>query len=108
MVQGGTQALSRSLFAAMVPKHQAAEFFGFYSTGAKFAGILGPLLFGAVSQSVGSRWGIVSIILFFLVGGGLLLRLNVAEAVRVAREAEAAEAGGASAARTSQPGCPRP
>ena len=93
LVQGGTQALSRSLFASMVPKHQTAEFFGFYSTGAKFAGILGPLLFGAVSQSVGSRWGIVSIILFFVVGGGLLLRVNVADGVRVAREAEVAEAG---------------
>ena len=42
MVQGGVQALSRSLFASMVPKENSAELFGFYSTMAKFASLLGP------------------------------------------------------------------
>jgi hypothetical protein len=31
MVQGGSQALSRSLFARMIPKHKSSEYFGFYS-----------------------------------------------------------------------------
>src|SRR5215208_2299989 len=31
MVQGGTQALSRSLFASMIPAHKSGEFFGFFS-----------------------------------------------------------------------------
>ena len=44
MVQGGAQGLSRSLFASMVPKHKAAEFFGFFSVFEKFAGILGPAI----------------------------------------------------------------
>jgi UMF1 family MFS transporter len=73
LVQGGTQALSRSFFAAMVPKDRASEFFGFMSTTSKFAGIVGPVVFGIVSQTVGtSRLGIVSLIIFF-VGGGVLL-----------------------------------
>lgn len=90
-VQGGSQALSRSLFAAMVPKNKTAEFFGFFSTSSKFAGIAGPLLFGVVSQIAGeSRLSIVSLIVFFVVGGLLLTRVNVEEGVRAAQAAEAA------------------
>ena len=85
LVQGGTQALSRSLFARMVPKRQSAEFFGFFSTGEKFAGILGPLLFGLIAQFSGSsRWGIMSVTIFFLIGGLLLLGVDDAEGRRVA------------------------
>src|SRR3972149_6656675 len=54
LVQGGTQALSRSLFTTMVPKRQSAEFFGFFSTGEKLAGIVGRALFGMVGQLTGS------------------------------------------------------
>jgi len=85
-VQGGSQALSRSLYGAMVPKHKTAEFFGFFSTSSKFAGIAGPLLFGVVSQVAGqSRLSIVSLIIFFIVGGLLLTRVDVEEGVRVAQ-----------------------
>jgi UMF1 family MFS transporter len=45
LVQGGTQALSRSLFASMIPHHRTSEFFGFYSVSEKVAGIFGPLVF---------------------------------------------------------------
>ena len=73
LVQGGTQALSRSLYGAMVPKDKTAEFFGFYSVSSKFAGIAGPFLFALVGQITGSsRLGIVSLVVFF-VGGGLML-----------------------------------
>ncbi len=89
-VQGGSQALSRSLYGNMVPKSQSAEFFGFYSTSSKIAGVLGPLLFGVVSKISGeSRLSIVSLIIFFLVGGLLLLRVDVGEGIRVAREEDA-------------------
>lgn len=89
-VQGGSQALSRSLFGVMVPKHKSAEFYGFYSTSAKFAGIAGPLLFGIVSQLAGaSRLSIVALIIFFIVGGIILTRVDVEEGARVAREKEA-------------------
>jgi len=90
MVQGGTQALSRSLYGAMIPKSQSAEFFGFFSTSSKFAGIAGPLLFGVVSQIAGgSRLSIVSLIVFFVVGGLLLTRVDVEEGIRVARAEDA-------------------
>jgi UMF1 family MFS transporter len=85
-VQGGSQALSRSLYGAMVPKYKTAEFFGFFSTSSKFAGIAGPLLFGIVSQVAGqSRLSIVSLIVFFTVGGLLLTRVDVEEGIRVAQ-----------------------
>ncbi len=91
LVQGGSQALSRSLFGAMVPKHKAAEFFGFFSTSSKFAGIFGPLLFGVVSQLAGgSRLSIVAVVVFFIVGGLLLTRVNPDEGTAVAQEATAA------------------
>jgi UMF1 family MFS transporter len=89
MVQGGTQALSRSLFASMVPPHKSGEFFGFYSIFEKFAGIFGPLLFYLTIEVTGSaRNAILSVILFFVAGAALLSRVNVAEGQRAARLAE--------------------
>jgi len=81
IVQGGTQALSRSLFSSMLPKEKSAEFFSFYNVSGKFAGIAGPLLFGLASQISGSsRFGILSLIIFFITGGILLIKVNVNEA----------------------------
>jgi len=90
-VQGGSQALSRSLYGTMVPKSQSAEFFGFFSTSSKFAGIFGPLLFGLVAQLAGgSRLAILSVVFFFIIGGLLLLLVDVDEGRRVALEEDAA------------------
>jgi len=90
LVQGGSQALSRSLYGRMVPKAQSAEFFSFYSVSGKFAGIFGPLVFGLVSQAMGnSRLGIVSLIIFFIAGGLLLTRVDDEEGIRVARQTDA-------------------
>jgi UMF1 family MFS transporter len=89
MVQGGTQALSRSLFSTLIPPHKSGEFFGFFSVFSKFAGIFGPLLFAAIIGRFGSsRYGILSVIGFFLIGGALLMFVDVEEGQRVAREAE--------------------
>jgi UMF1 family MFS transporter len=89
LVQGGTQALSRSLFATMVPKARSGEFFGFFSTGEKFAGIIGPAIFGFAGQITGSsRWGIVSVTLLFIAGAALLWRVDEQEGQRVAATAE--------------------
>jgi UMF1 family MFS transporter len=89
MVQGGTQALSRSLFATMIPSSKSGEFFGFFSVFEKFAGILGPLLFGVMIQLTGSsRNAILSVILFFVVGALLLSRVDVAEGQAMARHEE--------------------
>ncbi len=90
LVQGGSQALSRSLFGSMVPKGKAAEFFGFYSVSSKFAGIAGPFVFALVGQLTGSsRLSIVSIVFFFIAGGLLLTRVNEKEGIRVARAEDA-------------------
>jgi MFS transporter, UMF1 family len=90
MVQGGTQALSRSLFANMIPRHKSGEFFGFFSVFNKFAGIFGPLLFASVIGTTGSsRQAILSVIAFFALGGFLLSFVNVRDGERAAREAEA-------------------
>jgi UMF1 family MFS transporter len=87
LVQGGTQALSRSLFASLVPKGRSGEFFGFFSTMEKFAGILGPLLLGVVWSGGGDpRHGILFLSVFFVVGGALLLRVDE----KAGREAAAA------------------
>lgn len=89
LVQGGTQALSRSLFAAMTPPHKSGEFFGFFSVFEKFAGIFGPLLFYVAIQLTGSsRVAILSVIAFFAVGAVLLSRVDVAAGERAAQQAE--------------------
>jgi UMF1 family MFS transporter len=89
-VQGGCQALSRSLFTSMVPAGRTGEFFGFYATSGKLAGIAGPLMFALVSQAVGSsRVSILVLVAFFVVGAWLLGRVDLergrAEAQRAAR-----------------------
>jgi UMF1 family MFS transporter len=91
LVQGGVQALSRSLFAHMVPASKAAEFFGFYNMLGKFAAIVGPLLIGVVALWTGSsRTGLLSIIVMFIAGGLLLLAVDETEGARAAREWDAA------------------
>jgi UMF1 family MFS transporter len=86
MVQGGTQALSRSLFGLMAPKARSAEFFGFYDISSKFAGIVGPALFAAVGQLTGSsRLSIVALVIFFIGGIVLLARVDEQEGIRVAQ-----------------------
>lgn len=93
MVQGGVQALSRSLFASMIPRQLSGEFFGFFAVFEKFAGILGPALFSvAILLTGSSRAALLSVVGFFVVGGALLARVDVAEGQRVARAEERAAA----------------
>ena len=78
MVQGGTQALSRSLFANLIPAERSGEFFGLFSVFEKFAGILGPWAFSiAIVLTGSSRTAILAVILFFVVGGGMLMLVDV-------------------------------
>ena len=91
MVQGGIQALSRSYYSRLIPKNQAAEYFGFYNMLGKFAAILGPALMGIVGLMMrnvlmpenpsaeelievgqdAARWSIASIIVLFVIGAVL-------------------------------------
>ncbi len=89
MVQGGSQALSRSMFARMIPRHKSSEFFGFFSVFEKFAGIFGPAIFaGAVTLTGSSRPAVLSVIVFFVAGALVLSRVDVEAGEREAAEAE--------------------
>jgi len=90
IVQGGSQALSRSLYAAMSPAAKSGEFFGFFSVMEKFSAIMGPLLFAAAGTLFGSsRPAILSLIALFFIGGLVLNRVNVDEGKRVAQREDA-------------------
>jgi MFS transporter, UMF1 family len=90
MVQGGTQALSRSLFASMIPRHKSSEFFAFFGVFERYAGILGPLVFAAMVEATGqSRNAMLAVLGFFVIGGAILLFVDVDAGRRAARQAEA-------------------
>jgi UMF1 family MFS transporter len=89
VVMGGSQALSRSLFSLMIPPGQEAEYFSLYEISDKGTSWLGPLVFGLALQTTGSyRLAILSLVVFFIVGFILLIRVDVAKA---AAEAHAEE-----------------
>ena len=76
-VLGGTQALSRSFYGAMIPENASAEFYGFYSVFSKFSAILGPFTFGIIRQITGTaRLAIISLMVFFILGFILLAFVN--------------------------------
>jgi UMF1 family MFS transporter len=81
LVQGGTQALSRSLYSAVIPVAMSAEFFGFFTVFSKFSAIVGPLTFGLIDWLTGSlRLAILSLIVFFVAGFALLASMDVEKA----------------------------
>tara|TARA_B100000029_G_scaffold216483_1_gene214303 strand:+ start:34685 stop:35992 length:1308 start_codon:yes stop_codon:yes gene_type:complete len=87
LFQGGIQALSRSLYSRIIPKSQAAEFFGFFNMLGKFAAVIGPLLIGSVTFISGNaRLGILSILFLFIFGAFLLMLVDFKEGERLAKE----------------------
>lgn len=86
LAQGGLQALSRSVFAQLIPPEQSAEFFGFYNTFGKFAAILGPIMLGWVALLTGSnRLAILSILLLFILGALCLTLVRVPASAAASR-----------------------
>jgi UMF1 family MFS transporter len=82
IVLGGSQALSRSLFTQLIPTGREGEYFGFYEISDKGTSWLGPLLFGLVFQLTDSyRYGIISLVIFFLVGAILLAMVPIRRAI---------------------------
>ena len=74
---GGIQALSRSYFGKLIPAENSSEFFGFYNVFGKFAAITGPFLMGVVGRLTGdTRWGVLSILILFIIGAWLLGRVE--------------------------------
>ena len=87
LVQGGVQALSRSLYAQIIPARMAGEFFGFYNVLGKFAAVIGPVLMGWTGLLFGNpRVSILSLIVLFVIGGILLSRVDVDEGRRAAAQ----------------------
>lgn len=88
LVVAGTQALSRSLFSQLIPLGREAEYFSLYQAAERGTSWLGTLVFGLVQQLTGSyRYAIIALVLFFVVGGLLLRRVDVARGIREAGNA---------------------
>jgi UMF1 family MFS transporter len=86
LVMGGSQAISRSLFAQMIPNGKEAEFFSFYEISERGTSWIGPLVFGLANQMFGNlRIAILSLIFFFIMGLILLPFVNVNKAIADAR-----------------------
>jgi UMF1 family MFS transporter len=87
LVQGGVQALSRSLYARLIPKDKCAEFFGFFNMLGKFAAVIGPVLVGWTSAVTGEpRFSLLVLLLLFALGAFFLGRVDVSEGRRMAQE----------------------
>ncbi|MFD2765204.1 MFS transporter [Micromonospora eburnea] len=82
LVLGGSQALSRSLFSQLIPAGKEGEYYGFYEISDKGTSWLGPLAFGLVFQLTASyRVGLVSLLIFFVVGFALLAAVPMRRAI---------------------------
>jgi len=87
-VLGGIQACSRALLAQFTPQENSAEFFGFFSTGGKFAAIFGPALFGLLTDLTGSaRFGLLSALFFLLLGWSVLYFVDEEKGIRESQQA---------------------
>ena len=83
IAQGGVQALSRSLYARMIPAGRSAEFFGFYNMLGKFAAIIGPIMMGWIGALSGNpRAGILSLLVLFIAGAVILTKVKVSGPVQ--------------------------
>ncbi|MCS7324246.1 MAG: MFS transporter [Anaerolineae bacterium] len=81
LVLGGSQAISRSMFAQMIPQDKEAEFFSIYEISERGTSWLGPFIFGAVNQTLGDlRPAVLSVVIFFVVGLAILLTVNAQRA----------------------------
>ena len=82
-VLGGSQALSRSLYSQVIPRSQEAQYFSFYEISERGTSWLGTLAFGIAFGLTGSyRQSVLLIIAFFVIGGLLLLRVNIRQAIK--------------------------
>jgi UMF1 family MFS transporter len=77
LVLGGSQAASRSLQGIFTPDANSAEFYGFFAVSGKFASVFGPLIYGILVAITGDvQSGILSVLLFFIVGMAILWTVN--------------------------------
>ena len=94
-VLGGSQALSRSLFSQLIPSGKEAEYFGVYEISERGTSWIGPIVFAVVNQITGSyRLALIALVVFFVVGGALLLTVNVRRGIEEAGNVVPASLGG--------------
>lgn len=89
LFMGPNQSASRSLMGRFAPKRDESEFFGFFAFSGKATAFLGPMLLGLITAGYGQRAGIAVVLVFFLVGGLLLLRVDEARGIERAGRSEA-------------------
>jgi UMF1 family MFS transporter len=88
LIMGGSQALSRSLFSQLIPAGREAEYFSLYEISDKGTSWISPLVFGLALDLTGNyRLAILSLMVFFLSGLVVLLRVNVQQGMREAGNA---------------------
>lgn len=82
LAQGGAQALSRSLFALLIPKEKSGEYFGFFNLLGKFASFMGPGLMALATFASGQpRYSILSLLILFGLGLFFLTKVKVPKSV---------------------------
>ena len=85
LLVGPNQSASRSLMGRFVPDDKETEFYGFFAFSGKATAFMGPLLLGQLTGIFGNqRFGVAVVILFFIVGGLLTLRVNETEGIALA------------------------
>lgn len=85
---GPNQSASRSLMARFVPKAHESEFFGFFAFSGKVTSFMGPALLGVLSDAYNQRVGVASVLLFFLIGGVLLWRVDERQGIAEAASSQ--------------------
>ncbi|NBC01388.1 MAG: MFS transporter [Bacteroidetes bacterium] len=89
LLVGPNQASSRSLLGRFTPQGKANEFFGFFAFSGKLTAFAGPIVLGWVTSLAGSqRVGVATIIIFFVIGAVLLMKVDEAEGIANARAAD--------------------
>lgn len=95
LMVGPNQSASRAMLATFTPDRKQGEFFGFFAFSGKLASVAGPLLYGSVVAATGNqRWAMASILVFFVVGGFLLLFVDEERGIEMARRVEQGEVEG--------------
>ncbi len=95
LVMGGSQAISRSLFAQIIPIGKEAEYYSFYEVSERGTSWTGPLIFGLVNQWFGDlRLGILALIFYFIAGLIILPFVNVQKAMDDVKKYDAAKNNG--------------
>ena len=86
LVMGGSQALSRSLFAQMTPETRSGEFFSFFGFMSRASTVFGPMMYVVVTGFFDTRIAVTSILLIILAGTVILNWVDVKTGILVADE----------------------